>query len=341
MADITVDDITNSTALTNGSGIFDKLIQAVERHIESQFSKGRLAGTDYANVYLGSMQAVLQESVKFALGEQQADKQADLLTQQINSEIKRNEDDGVIDLEKLQIQKNTDLTVAKTDDQTYVTSNLRPEELAQAQTEHQVGFYKGISELEKQWGQTVTYSEHDITGIADSGTGFVDSEIAKLATENAIIGWKTIAELDKQWGYNVTATGSDITAVTSTTDGLIDGQIAESGGKVTKLTAETALLNQKEMTELAQTNDSGTSGYGTASNALTGIQGSQRDLYKYQSAAFRTKADIDIVKAMNDVWSVAYSIVEGENITPPDSVTGANFNNQINGLVNTDHFTGI
>jgi len=83
MADIKLTDLTNSTDTTQGTGVFDVLISAVNREINTQFIKGRLAGTDYASVYLGSMQSVLQQSIAFILGEQQAGKQADLMASQI------------------------------------------------------------------------------------------------------------------------------------------------------------------------------------------------------------------------------------------------------------------
>jgi len=79
MADIAITDLTNSNALSSGTGVFDLLIEAVERKIEDQFQQGRLSGTDYAHVYLGGLQAVLQQSVQFLLTEQEASVKADVL----------------------------------------------------------------------------------------------------------------------------------------------------------------------------------------------------------------------------------------------------------------------
>lgn len=66
MANITVDNITNA----NGDGIFDKLMEAVNKQIESQYLNNRITGGDYAQVYLGGMQAVLQQSMQYVLQEQ-------------------------------------------------------------------------------------------------------------------------------------------------------------------------------------------------------------------------------------------------------------------------------
>ena len=80
--DIQITDLTNGVLSPAdewvGSGIFDKLIAAVNSNIEGQFNKGRIKGADYANVYLGSIQSVLQQSLQYVLQEKQTEAQVDL-----------------------------------------------------------------------------------------------------------------------------------------------------------------------------------------------------------------------------------------------------------------------
>jgi len=84
--DITLADLTNGTLDANnvwtGTGVFDKLIEAVNKNIEGQYKLGRIGGPDYANVYLGSMQSVIAESVQYLLQEKQIEAQTDLLITQ-------------------------------------------------------------------------------------------------------------------------------------------------------------------------------------------------------------------------------------------------------------------
>jgi len=61
MADINIDDVTN----TGGTGVFDKLMDSINGQIETQYLNNRITGTDYATVYLGSMQAALAQSIQF------------------------------------------------------------------------------------------------------------------------------------------------------------------------------------------------------------------------------------------------------------------------------------
>ena len=66
MADINIEDVTN----TAETGIFDKLMYAVNKQIEKQYLESRITASDYANVYLGSLQAVLAQSIQYGLQEQ-------------------------------------------------------------------------------------------------------------------------------------------------------------------------------------------------------------------------------------------------------------------------------
>lgn len=80
MTALVITDVT--TGVIAGTGSFDKLMAAVTMHLEVQYQKNYIKGTDYANVYLASIVAVLQQSVQWELGKQAADKQAELLAQQ-------------------------------------------------------------------------------------------------------------------------------------------------------------------------------------------------------------------------------------------------------------------
>ena len=50
-----------------GTGIFDRLMSAINGNIQAQYESGRITGSDFANVYLGSIQTSISESVKYVL----------------------------------------------------------------------------------------------------------------------------------------------------------------------------------------------------------------------------------------------------------------------------------
>jgi hypothetical protein len=73
-------DLTNGSVVNGewaGTGVFDMLIAAVNKNIEIQYQKGRITGSDYADVYLGGVQAVLQQSVQWVLQVDTSDAQVD------------------------------------------------------------------------------------------------------------------------------------------------------------------------------------------------------------------------------------------------------------------------
>lgn len=78
---INTSDLT--TATINGTGVFDVLMKAAAAHLEAEFVKNRIKGSEYAEVYLGSMNQVLQTATQFLLSKQKADLEAQLLSKQI------------------------------------------------------------------------------------------------------------------------------------------------------------------------------------------------------------------------------------------------------------------
>lgn len=84
MAEIIISDVTEGKI--DGVGAYDVIMQSIVSNLELQFNKNRIKGAEYANVYLGSIQTALSQSIQFVLGQQAASKQAELLDAQILSE---------------------------------------------------------------------------------------------------------------------------------------------------------------------------------------------------------------------------------------------------------------
>jgi len=123
MAEILITELTEGTV--EGSGYFDELMKAVTAHLELQHKLGRIKGADYSTVYLGAMQWAMQQAVAFALGRQQADKQAELLAaQELKTDaekLKVDAEKGLVDQQTLTEIERTALTTAqelKTDAET-------------------------------------------------------------------------------------------------------------------------------------------------------------------------------------------------------------------------------
>ncbi len=75
--DITFSTVTNATTVGTGTGYFDVLMNTINLHVEDQYNKNRLTGTDYATVYLGLVQSALAQSQQFTLQEKLQEAQID------------------------------------------------------------------------------------------------------------------------------------------------------------------------------------------------------------------------------------------------------------------------
>lgn len=84
MAEINSTDLTQGTI--EGTGVFDELMRATEAHIDKEFSKNRIKGVEYSQVYLGGMQAAMQYGIQFLLQRQSADAEAELVRERVATE---------------------------------------------------------------------------------------------------------------------------------------------------------------------------------------------------------------------------------------------------------------
>ena len=65
-----ITELTEGQVIDNqwtGNGVFDVLLNVINKNIELQYENGRIVGKEYADVYLGGVQATLQQSIEFLL----------------------------------------------------------------------------------------------------------------------------------------------------------------------------------------------------------------------------------------------------------------------------------
>lgn len=88
--DVNIEELTNGTIGTDadgadvwlGTGVFDRIMGAVNGNIKVQYDNGRIKDADYAQVYLGGLQASINSAIQFLLQEKTAEAQAALTTKQ-------------------------------------------------------------------------------------------------------------------------------------------------------------------------------------------------------------------------------------------------------------------
>jgi hypothetical protein len=102
MTAITVTDLT--TGVVDGTGVFDGLMKATNAHIQVEYQKNRIKGSEYATVYLGAMQSVMSQSLQLLLNQQKVNLEAELLAEQVQSAVKQ----------RLQVEAQTALVEQQT-----------------------------------------------------------------------------------------------------------------------------------------------------------------------------------------------------------------------------------
>ena len=161
MVDIQITDVT--TGAINGTGVFDKLMSTVKAHITEEYDKGRIKGQDYATVYLGSIQSVLQQSIEYVLREKMTEAQ-------------------IAGMEKETELKEYDLTSIKPKE-----LEIKQKELELRTTESNRMRDMTEAELEKQWGYGVTRNlDGELVLGATTGTGAIDKEILLKEAQKAL-----------------------------------------------------------------------------------------------------------------------------------------------------------
>jgi hypothetical protein len=69
---VTIEDLTANVSVdqnkvVTGTGVFDDVMETINKHIEAQYSAGRLKAENVATLYVGIVPTVLSESIKFLL----------------------------------------------------------------------------------------------------------------------------------------------------------------------------------------------------------------------------------------------------------------------------------
>lgn len=108
------------TSLT-GVGVFDVLMRANKAHLEAEFAKNRIKGSEYATVYLGSLEAVLRTALEFLLQQGKASAEIDVLLAQ---KCKLEAEFDLIILEKLKVTAETALLNQKITTEKAQTTSL-------------------------------------------------------------------------------------------------------------------------------------------------------------------------------------------------------------------------
>lgn len=81
LTNMPVEKLTEATL--SGNGVFDVLMRATKAHLDEEYAKNRIRGPEYSQVYLGSLSAVMEHSLRFLLDKDKSALEAALIDAQV------------------------------------------------------------------------------------------------------------------------------------------------------------------------------------------------------------------------------------------------------------------
>ena len=241
--DINVDLITNS----DKTGVFDKLMESVNDNINTQYTEGRITTSDYATVYLGSLQTVLQQSIQFTLQEQVSEAQISAILK--DNAIKDAQLEETYNLQQAQLEKQWGYAVTRDTDSSII-----------------LGASTGTGKIDRDTELTVQQVASET--LNNQADGVLENQILKIKedilvakeqveiakTQTATEQANSIANIDKVLGYSYTLDGEGNIVVGSTTgEGKLDYE-KQLVRQQTRLAYTETVLKDKQTAKLGLDN---------------------------------------------------------------------------------------
>ena len=278
-----VDELTEGTL--TGKGVFDVLLQTLRLHLDREFTSGRITGTAYATVYSQAITAFLAQAAQYAISKAKLPLELQLLQEQINLTQKQQE----------QIEAETSRVL-------YEVNYRLPEEVTLIKHNQ--------DQVLAQTNKITTETEETIQRIEElvpSQIALTNIQKAQVSAQTGEINYRVSTLLPSQTAQN-TAQTAQITYTTSyvlpSQVSLTNAQTNNAIAQIGSATAQTALYNQKTVTELAQT---------TTTPASGSVMGVQNDLMATQKASYLRDAEQKAAKMLIDTWSVRHNAEPGGN----------------------------
>lgn len=290
----TVDEVT--TKDPDGAGAFDVFMSAISKHLEKEFSQGRIVGADYSNAYLAAMQMALQQAVDFVLKKDQVfiTTATSQLTA-INAAIETIK--AKISLVLAQIQVYT----AQTE---YANKKLALATLHEQYINLTAQYDNLLKERERIEAQTAQLTAQ--TSQIPEQTKHIQAQTAQVMEQMEATRGQTLG----------TRTDGTIIA------GSIGASVKHSEKQIEVMSAQIKLLGEQFETARAQTLD-----VRSDNQPVKGQIGKQKDVASQQIIAFKQKAGIDAANIASNAWITSKGM--NDAVEAPTAMQNAALNNVV------------
>lgn len=330
MTALTTADLTSATV--TGSGVFDVLMRAVKAHLDEEFKRGAIKGSEYATVYMGSVNLAMETGLSFLLQQQKTGLEVSILEKQLllaGVQV----DKATIELAMLTAsQAKIPAEIAQLEAQTLLIGQQKTNLVAEGLNIPKQGLLidAQATNLAKQGqiadaeilikAQQVLIAQQEL-GIATAKLANIPKEGAQLDAQTLLVGQQKLNLVSEE--LSIDAKTALLTEQLQTevlrnfihpTDPSLSGNFdmerqvlkaqqcklaAEFDLTVSataKSAGEIALLAQKTVTESAQVLAMGVD--------ADSVIGKQKALYGAQTNGFTRDAEQKTAKLLADTWSV-------------------------------------
>ena len=294
----TVDEVT--TKDPDGTGAFDVFMFAISKHLEKEFSEGRIVGADYATTYIAAVQMALQQAVEFVLKKDQVfiTTATSQLTA-INAAIETIK--AKVSLVLAQIQAYT----AQTE---YANKKLALATLHEQYINLTAQYDNLLKERERIEAQTAQIEAQ--TAQIPEQTKHIQAQTAQLTAQTNQIPEQTKhiqAQTAQVMEQMETTRGQTLGTRTDGTiiAGSIGASIKQSEKQIEVMSAQLKLLGEQFEAARAQTLD-----VRSDNQPIRGQIGKQKDVMSQQIIAFKQKANIDAANIAANAWTVTKGVDE-------------------------------
>ena len=311
----TVDEVT--TKDPDGAGAFDVFMSAISKHLEKEFSQGRIVGADYSNAYLAAMQMALQQAVDFVLKKDQVfiTTATSQLTA-INAAIETIK--AKVSLVLAQIQAYT----AQTE---YANKKLALATLHEQYINLTAQYDNLLKERERIEAQTAQIKAQ--TAQIPEQTKHIQAQTAQLTAQTNQIPEQTkhiqaqtaqvMEQMEATRGQTL-GTRTDGTIIA----GSIGASVKQSEKQIEVMSAQLKLLGEQFEAARAQTLD-----VRSDNQPIKGQIGKQKDVMSQQIIAFKQKAGIDAANIASNAWITSKGM--NDAVEAPTAMQNAALNNVV------------
>ena len=315
MSDIEITPITIkelTTGAANGTGAFDKIMSTIQARLDIEYNGNKIKGTDYSKVYLGSIEASMQQAIVFLLGKDKAANEAALIEAQILlAETQRDkvlQEIKLLELQEPKIQAEVraiEAGILKTTEETLLVT-AQTAKVGEETTAVIQGVLNAKEELKKTT-VSITLLERQVDKTT-SETTLIDQKKLNAVTERDVLSAtvnKINTEIANIAQNTKTSKAQESTELAKTLD-IVNGVPVTGlvGAQKAKVDADTNLAIQRKKTEMSNILDT------VDGSSIAGINGKKMSLYQQQGDGFTRDAEQKLTKIMTDTWSVRASTNE-------------------------------